>query len=302
MSYFPQVEMSHSRLPRASGAGHGDDSDCEHHRDHARAGSTEGCATGRRPDDPDRPGCCALAITPRQLGRLLLRYKEEGPAGLVSRKRGRRSNHQLDEGLAVRALELIRDRYVDFGPTLAREKLIECHGISLGLETVRGLMIQAGLWTPRRDRAPKVHQPRNRRACLGELIQIDGSDHAWFEERGPSCTLLVFVGRLDEPSDAAVLCAHGNRRLRISRPSVPTSNATASPWPFTATRPQFSGATQDSAEFGRAATQFGRACFELNIDTFCANTSQAKGRVERANLTLQDRLVKEMRLRKILHS
>jgi len=139
------------------------------------------------------PAAKRIGVTPRQLGRLLIRYREEGAAGLTSRKRGKPSNHQLPPGLAERAIQLIRDRYSDFGPTLAREKLIERHGIELGLETVRRLMTVAGLWRPRRQRAAQVHQPRNRRACLGELVQIDGSDHAWFEGRAPACTLLVFI-------------------------------------------------------------------------------------------------------------
>jgi len=88
-------------------------------------------------------------------------------------------------------MALIRERYADFGPTLACEKLCECHGFKLAKETVRRWMRDAGLWIPRKQRPPKIHQPRNRRACVGELVQIDGSDHRWFEERAPACTLLV---------------------------------------------------------------------------------------------------------------
>ena len=134
-----------------------------------------------------------LGLSVRQLQRLRDRYEDEGAFGLLSRKRGRPSNHQLDAGVAERAVQLIRERYLDFGPTLAQEKLAECHGLSLARETVRHLMIDAGIWRPRRERAGQIHQPRNRRACLGELIQIDGSDHAWFEGRAPACTLLVFI-------------------------------------------------------------------------------------------------------------
>ena len=134
-----------------------------------------------------------LGLSRRQLERLLFKYKAQGAAGLVSAKRGRPSNHQLGAGVADRALGVIRDRYADFGPTLACEKLRECHGLVLAKETVRSLMIAAGLWKPRRQRAAQIHQPRNRRVCLGEPIQIDGSDHAWFEGRGPACTLLVFI-------------------------------------------------------------------------------------------------------------
>lgn len=134
-----------------------------------------------------------LGLSRRQLERLILRYKAGGSAGLMSAKRGRRSNHQLAPGVADRALSLIRDRYADFGPTLACEKLRECHGLIVAKETVRSLMTAAGLWRPRRQRATQIHRPRNRRACVGELIQIDGSDHAWFEDRAEACTLLVYI-------------------------------------------------------------------------------------------------------------
>ena len=109
-----------------------------------------------------------LGLSRRQLERLLLKYKAQGAAGLVSAKRGRPSNHQLAPGVAERALRVIRDRYADFGPTLACEKLRECHGLFLGKQTVRSLMMAAGLWRRRRQRAAQIHQPRNRRACLGE--------------------------------------------------------------------------------------------------------------------------------------
>jgi hypothetical protein len=90
-------------------------------------------------------------------------------------------------------VSIIRERYQDFGPTLACEKLRELHGIVLAKDTVRQLMLDAGLWIPRRLRSPTIYQPRQRRHCLGELIQIDGSDHDWFEGRAPACTLLVFI-------------------------------------------------------------------------------------------------------------
>ena len=149
-----------------------------------------------------------LGLSRRQLERLILKYRAHGAAGLVSVKRGRPSNHQLAPGVADRALSVIRDRYADFGPTLACEKLRECHGLILAKETVRSLMTSAFLWKPRRQRAAQIHQPRNRRACLGELIQIDGSDHAWFERRAAPCTLLVFIddatGRLMQRERLAV--------------------------------------------------------------------------------------------------
>lgn len=105
----------------------------------------------------------------------------------------RPSNNHIDEELAQVALTIVRERYADFGPTLACEKLRELHGIDLSKETVRKLMAAVGLWIPRSQRPARIYQPRNRRHCLGELIQIDGSDHRWFEDRGPACTLLVYV-------------------------------------------------------------------------------------------------------------
>ena len=88
---------------------------------------------------------------------------------------------------------IVRERYADFGPTLAAEKLSELHGLDLGIETLRQWMIGAGLWVWRKDRLKRIHQPRARRDCLGELVQIDGSEHWWFEDRGPQCTLLVYI-------------------------------------------------------------------------------------------------------------
>ena len=134
-----------------------------------------------------------LMLTTRQVQRLANRYRADGAVGLISKKRGQPSNRQLLPGLAHQALTLIRDRYPDFGPTLASEKLLEIHDLHIATETVRKLMTAAGLWIPRRQRSAKIYQPRNRRQCVGELIQIDGSDHAWFEERGPVCTLLVYI-------------------------------------------------------------------------------------------------------------
>ena len=148
-------------------------------------------------------------------------------------------------------------------------------------------MIDAGLWKPRRQRAAQIHQPRNRRACLGELIQIDGSDHAWFEDRAEACTLLVYIddatSRLMQlhfvPTESTFAYFEATRAY-LERHGKPVA--------FYSDKATSSGPA-GSAESGRTVTQFGRALYELNIDSWCANSSQAKGRVERANLTLQDR-------------
>jgi len=239
-----------------------------------------------------------LGLSLRQVERLVLRYVAQGAAGLISRQRGRPSNHQLEPGLADRAIALIRQRYPDFGPTLAREKLLECHDLALGKETLRRLMIEAGLWSTRRQRAAPIHQPRVRRACVGELVQIDGSDHAWFESRAPSCTLLVFIDDATSrlmalhftPTESTFGYYEATRQY-LQRHGKPVA--------FYSDKAAIFRPTQHSTDFGQGVTQFGRVLYELNIDILCANTSQAKGRVERANLTLQDRLVKELRLRGI---
>ncbi|HEV7833042.1 MAG TPA: ISNCY family transposase [Caballeronia sp.] len=247
-----------------------------------------------------KPGLAAerLHLTVRQVERLVLRYKQAGAAGVGSAARGRPGNRKLDEATAYRALILIRDRYADFGPTLACEKLRECHGLTLSKETVRHLMTAAGLWIPRKQRPPKIHQPRNRRSCLGELIQIDGSDHRWFEERAPACTLLVFI----DDATSRLMTLHFTATestfsyFEATRQYI---EAHGKPVALYSDRASVFHCSNPASTPGKGVTQYGRALYELNVDTLCANSSQAKGRVERANLTLQDRLVKELRLRKI---
>ncbi|WP_323062224.1 ISNCY family transposase [Klebsiella variicola] len=239
-----------------------------------------------------------LEISDRHCRRLLERYREHGPLSLVNRRRGQPGNRQLMPGLAERALRIIRERYADFGPTLACEKLAEVHGLYLAKETVRKLMTQAGLWIPRKLRPHRVHQPRPRRACTGELIQIDGCDHHWFENRAPACTALVYVD--DATSRLMQL------RFVKSGSTFTYFEATrgylekhGKPLALYSDKASVFRINNKNATGGDGYTQFGRAMHELNIQTICANTSSAKGRVERAHLTLQDRLVKELRLRGI---
>ncbi|WP_253191623.1 helix-turn-helix domain-containing protein, partial [Klebsiella pneumoniae] len=140
-----------------------------------------------------RDAASQLGISERQAQRLINRYRVSGAEGLVSRKRGQPSNRRLTESLKMRVLTLIRENYSDFGPTLAAEKLRERHNIRLSIETVRNWMTSDGIWIPHARRKSRVYQPRHRRDCLGELIQIDGSHHDWFEGRAPKCCLLVFI-------------------------------------------------------------------------------------------------------------
>jgi hypothetical protein len=218
---------------------------------------------------------------------------------VASTKRGRPSHRRLPPQTRDRALALVRAHYADFGPTLAHEKLTEQHGLALCVETLRAWMTAAGIWLPRAKRATRSYPPRERRDCVGQLVQIDGSAHAWFEARGPVCTLLVYVD--DATSRLMEL------RFAESESTFDYFAATASylaqhgkPMAFYSDRLSvFHVAKAERATGGRGHSQFGRAMRALNIDTICATSPQAKGRVERSNLTLQDRLVKELRLRGI---
>jgi len=236
-----------------------------------------------------------LGVTSRQVFRLLRAYHDGGPAALVSKKRGKPSNRSYPVLVRTQAIALIRANYLDFGPTLATEKLAERHGLRLGVETVRRWMIAAGIWRDRRERLKPVHQPRYRRDCVGELIQIDGSQHWWFENRGPQCTLLVFI------DDATSRLMH--LQFVTAESTFDYFAATRSylrrygkPVAFYSDKHATFRVNKVGATGGNGMTQFGRALDQLNIDIICANVPQAKGRVERANGTLQDRLVKELRL------
>jgi hypothetical protein len=239
-----------------------------------------------------------LGLTARQVRRLVYRYEQQGPVGLISKLRGRPSNRRLKPEAAERAFSILRSKYADFGPTLAAEKLRELHGIDLAVETVRSIMVAGGLWLPRRLRAPKIQQPRSRRACLGELIQIDGCDHRWFEDRAPACTALVYVD--DATSRLMVVLFTGVEStfsyFAATRQYV---DRYGKPLAFYSDKASIFRVNKQAAAAGKGHTQFGRALYELNIDGMCANTPAAKGRVERAHQTLQDRLVKELRLQRI---
>jgi hypothetical protein len=192
----------------------------------------------------------------------------------------------------------VRERYRDFGPTFAGEKLLEHHDIRVATETLRQWMIADGLWKTRVQRRKRIQQPRHRRDCYGELVQIDGCDHHWFEDRGPRCVLLVYVddatGKLMAlrmcESESAFSYFHATRAY-LQRHGKPVA--------FYSDKAGVFRVNAKTPKGGDGFTQFGRAMTDLNIDVICANTPAAKGRVERAHQTLQDRLVKELGLRGI---
>jgi hypothetical protein len=236
-----------------------------------------------------------MGLCRRQVFRLVKAFRERGATSLVSGRRGRPSNNRLPAAVRDLAMAIVTERYADFGPTLAAEKLAEGHGCRVSRETLRQWMMADGLWLDRRRRLPSVHQPRNRRERVGELVQIDGSTHAWFETRGPACTLIVYIDDATSRIQHAAFVPSESTLdyLRETRAYVARFGR---PIAFYSDKHAIFRVNKQDAVGGDGMTQFGRALHELNIDIICANSAPAKGRVERSFGTLQDRLVKEMRL------
>jgi Helix-turn-helix domain len=235
-----------------------------------------------------------IGITVRQVHRLDKRYRAFGLAGLISKKRGRAPNNRIEPAILAQAMALVGAHYADFGPTLATEKLREQHALAFSVETVRQQMIAEGLWQPRKGGKISVHPMRCRRARFGELIQIDGSPHDWFEGRAASCTLLVFI---DDASSRLTQLRFMPTETTLGYMRVLHDHIVAHDVPVALYSDKHSIFRINARDADpEAETQFSRAARELGIELIHAHSPQAKGRVERANQTLQDRLVKEMRL------
>lgn len=241
-----------------------------------------------------------LAITDRQVRRLLKRYKNSGALGLVHKLRGLPGNHQANAELLDQALTTIREKYADFSVTLAHEKLVEFHGFGYSRETLRQAMLTVGMWVVKRKSKVIIHQLRERRQQEGELIQIDGSPHDWFEGRAPYCNLLVFIDDATGKLKYLQFVAHETTedyfagiKYYLKANGKPKSLYSDRHGIFRVNTSK-QGTASVSDEIG--LTQFGRAMDELGIELIFANSPQAKGRVERVNQTLQNRLPKEMRL------
>ena len=240
-----------------------------------------------------------LDISVRQVYRIYQKFLKEGAGGFLSKKQGKLSNHQLSKIIKARILELVTyELYEGFGPTFMNEKLLELHSIDVSIETTRQLMIQCGAWLPNRKKGPAVHQQRIRRSRLGELTQIDGSPHSRFEGRGGICCLIVFVddatgrtfGRFFK-TETCIAYMTTLAEYRLKYKGLPNCFYTDKHGIFRINMPNCVNTEQ--------LTQFGRICKELGIGLICANSPQAKGRVEKMNSTQQDRLVKELRLANI---
>jgi hypothetical protein len=237
-----------------------------------------------------------LQLCVRQVKRLVRAYRLNGVEGLISGHRLRPPNNQIAHTVRSQAITLIQAYYSDFSPTFAHEKLTQLHGIQCSVETLRKWMTADGLWKTKARKKAHIHPSRPRRSCLGELIQIDGSPHAWFENRGPVCCLIVFIDDatsrlmalrfIPAETTQAYLATLKTYLNQHGRPVALYSDK------HSIFRLHLQGKDHEP-------TQFARAVHALDIELICANTPQAKGRVERANQTLQDRLVKELRLAKI---
>lgn len=239
-----------------------------------------------------------LGISARQVKRLSKRLRAEGPKGLISLRAGKASNHQLLAGLKELAGAIIREQYGDFGPTLAHEYLSERDGLKISVSSVRNLMIEQGIWSSRKKRNTRIFQLRPRRPQEGELIQVDGSEHDWFEGRGPYCTLLAYID--DATGKTMILRFARSENLfdyfEATRQYIKQHGRPKALYPD---KHSVFRVNREGALGGTGMTQFGRAMRELDIQLICANTPQAKGRVERRHRDLQDRLIKALRLHNV---
>jgi transposase len=232
-----------------------------------------------------------LGLCDRQVRRLLRRYERQGAAGLVSRKRGKPSNRRIHQAVKDAILWEVKARYADFGPTLAAEYLAG-DGYKVSKETLRRWMTEAGLWQPVSGRRGRVHPPRPRRARQGELIRIDGSLHAWFEDRRERCALIAFI---DDATSRVMLARFVPVESTQAYLALLEEYVSLDERPVAVYSDRDSIFTQHDPEDAEP-TQFERATRALGIATLQALTPQAKGRVERLFKTLQDRLVEAMRL------
>lgn len=242
-----------------------------------------------------------LSLSSRQVRRIVKRVKAEGDRGIIHKSRGRPSNRRIPDRVKKTVIQCCQSKYKDFGPTLASEKLLEREGIRISDETLRRWLIETGDWKKSRKKGKHRHW-RERKAHCGEMVQMDGSHHQWFEGRGPGC---VLMGYIDDATGKVfarfydyegTIPAMDSFKRYSKKHGLPMSvyldkhstyKSTAKP------------SIQDELDNVEPLSQFERALKELGVEVIHAHSPQAKGRIERLFGTLQDRLVKEMRLRGI---
>lgn len=239
-----------------------------------------------------------LLMTERQIRRLIKKIREEGDAGIAHKTRGKESNRKIPKKIKSKVIDLYRQKYLGFGPTLASEKLEELEGIRVNDETLRIWLIESGDWKKVR-KGRKYHRWRERKHHFGEMIQIDGSHHDWFEGRGPKC---VFMGYIDDATGKTfgrfyeyegTFPAMDSFGRYIRKHGIPVSIYLDRHTTYKSPEKAALAEREDPL------SQFERAMRELGVRVIHAHSPQAKGRVERLFRTLQDRLIKEMRLRGI---
>jgi len=241
-----------------------------------------------------------LKLSTRQVRRLKAKVKQHGAKGLIHGNRGKSSNRQILDQEKQKIISLINEHYHDFGPTFACEKLFEVHKIDHDPKTIRQIMIDQGFWKPRKKKKEKEHRMwRERKANYGEMIQFDGSYEYWFEDRAPKCCLLASIddatGKVTKAKFdkvAGVMPVFAFWQEYLEKQGKPRSV-------YLDKFSTYKMNQRFAKENHELKTQFERAMDQLRIETISANSPQAKGRVERLFLTLQDRLIKELRLNSI---
>ncbi len=242
-----------------------------------------------------------IGVTLRQAQRITSRVRVEGDRGIINRSRGRSSNRAMPEAVKDKALRLFKDKYRDFGPTLASEKLFERDKIKINDETLRLWLIEQSIPYKRRKKRPH-RQWRERKECFGQMVQMDGSHHPWFETRGDKCVLMGYIDDATGRPFArfytyeGTLPAMDSFKRYIKRHGIPISVYLDK---HTTYKSNGKPSTEDELNNVVPLSQFERALKELSVEVIHANSPQAKGRVERIFNTFQDRLVKELRLEKI---
>ncbi|MBU0546267.1 ISNCY family transposase [Patescibacteria group bacterium] len=243
-----------------------------------------------------------LRLSIRQVKRLKANVIKSGPAGLIHGSRGRESHNKIDNDEKKKIIELLRKRYHDFGPTFANEKLFENHGIVHDSKTIRQIMIDEELWKPRTKKKASAHRAwRERRSCYGEMIQFDGSYEHWFENRNDTAEVCLLAG-VDDATGKLVFLKFAEHEGVFPVFGFWTEYLIRNGKPRSIYLDKFSTYNINhrlAKENGDTLTQFERAASELKIELIKANSPQAKGRVERLFETLQDRLIKELRLKNI---
>lgn len=239
-----------------------------------------------------------LGVSLRQAKRIRKRYLFDGLAGLISKKRGQPNIRKIAKNIKDKAMDLIKATYSDFGPTFAREKLMERDGLKVSVETLRKWMIEEGIWEFKKKKKIRIYQRRTRRSRFGELLQTDGSPHDWLEGRGAKCAFLQFVDDATSKTTSGLFVPSETEEgyLKLLEMHL---NIYGRPLGVYSDKHGIFRVNREELKKGTGITHFGKVLKELDIELICANSPQAKGRVERKHGVYQDRLIKEMRLANI---